>query len=145
MRYRFVDRVVSLELGDPPRIEVVKTFDVADDALTGPEGPRRVPNSLVLELLAMTGGHLIFRRLGSSRLPLLMKIPEFRVERAARPGDRLSARAELMGLSDVADSAAIAETSGTVYQGATLVASGRLLYLCVSVPGVDLSTYENHP
>jgi hypothetical protein len=39
MRYRFVDRVVSLELGDSPRIEVVKTFDFADDALTGPEGP----------------------------------------------------------------------------------------------------------
>jgi len=139
MRYRFIDRVVSLELGDPAHIEVVKAFSAGDDALSGPAGPRRVPNSMILELLAMTGGHLVFRRFNATRLPLLLKVPEARFECSVRPGDALAARATLIGVSDVAADAAVAEARGEVLQGATLVAAGRLLYLCVRVPGIDLA------
>jgi len=143
MRYRFVERVDSLKLGDPARIEVSKTFDANDDAFTGPAGPRCVPNSLVLELLATTGGYLAFRRLDRSRLPLLVKAPEVRFETPARPGDRLSARAELRGLSDPTEGVVMAETTGEVLVGTRRIASGRLLYACIAVPGVDLRAYED--
>src|SRR5437899_8851622 len=85
MRYRFIDKVVSLALDGRPRIEVEKTFHGDDDAFTGPSGPARVPASLLLELMAMTGGHLVFHHLGGNRLPLLLKVPECRFERAAGP------------------------------------------------------------
>lgn len=141
MRYRFVDEVVTLELGEAPRIEIRKTFDVADDALTGPDGPRVVPSSLVLELLAMAGGHLVFRHLGSRRLPLLLKVPELRIDCLPRPGIGVSARARLRGVSDMGDGISVAETEGEVQQAGAPVASGRCLYVCVTVPGVELTAY----
>lgn len=144
MRYRFVDEVVSLDLGTRPRIEVAKTFPAGDDALSGPLGRERVPNSLLLELLAMTGGHLAFRHDGSRRLPLLLKVRECRFEGAVRPGQRLRAVAHLEGISRVSDDAAMAEARGEVFADATPVASGHLLYICVAVPGVDLTAFETH-
>src|SRR5262249_60265397 len=97
MRYRFVDEIVSLALDGAPRIEVAKRFDPRDDVFGWPEGPERVPDSMLLELMAMTGGQLIFRHLGGSRLPLLLKVPECRVDGAAAAGGRLRARAAVGG------------------------------------------------
>ena len=48
MRYRFVDKVIALALDGQPRIEVEKTFHTDDDVFTGPSGPGRVPDSMVL-------------------------------------------------------------------------------------------------
>jgi hypothetical protein len=142
MRYRFVDEVLALELGDRPRIEVAKTFARGDDALSGPLGSDRVPNSLLLELLAMTGGHLAFRHGGARRLPLLLKVPDCRFEGVARPGERLRAIAALAGTSTLSEGAGMAEATGEVFAGTTRVAAGRLLYLCVAIPGVDLAAFE---
>ena len=75
MRYQFVDEIVSLALDGTPRIEVAKRFDLDDDVCGGPQGPDRVPESMLLELMAMTGGQLIYRHLRGSRLPLLSKCP----------------------------------------------------------------------
>jgi len=141
MRYRFVDDVLALELGPRPRIEVTKTFAPGDDSLSGPLGAERVPNSLVLELLAMTGGHLAFRHGGSRRLPLLLKVPECRFEAIARPGTRLRALAALEGMSEVSEQAVMAEATGEVFAGAERVAAGRLLYVCVAVPDADLAAF----
>ena len=141
MRYRFVDEVIALELGQAPRIEIAKTFARDDDALTGPLGPDRVPNALVLELLAMTGGHLAFRHGGGRRLPLLLKVPECRFESPVRPGEPLRAIAHLEGTSDLSDDAGMAEARVEAFSNASRVATGRLLYLCVAVPGVDLAAF----
>jgi hypothetical protein len=141
MRYRFIDEVLALELGDAPRIEVAKTFATGDDAFSGPLGEDRVPNSLLLELLAMTGGHLAFRHGGARRLPLLLKVPECRFDGVARPGERLRARASLAGMSALSDDAAMAEAHGEVFADGARIAAGRLLYLCVAVPGVDLGAF----
>ncbi|MBM4439446.1 MAG: hypothetical protein FJ027_03430 [Candidatus Rokubacteria bacterium] len=141
MRYRFVDEVLSLDLGARPRLEVAKTFAPGDDALSGPLGPDRVPNSLMLELLAMTGGHLAFRHSGARRLPLLLKVPHCRFDSVARAGERLRAVAELQGTSTLSDEAAMAEATAEVFAGDRCVAAGRLLYLCVAVPGVDLAAF----
>jgi hypothetical protein len=141
MRYQFIDEVLSLDLGPQPRIEVAKTFAVDDDGVSGPLGPNRIPNSLILELLAMTGGRLAFHHGGARRLPLLLKVPECRFEAPARPGQRLRAVARLEGTSTLSDDAGMAEAHVEVFAGATRIAAGRLLYLCVAVPGVELAAF----
>ena len=141
MRYRFIDEVLTLDLGARPRIEVAKTFAPGDDAFSGPLGGDRVPNALLLELLAMTGGHLAFRHGGSRRVPLLLKVPDVRFEGSAHAGQRLRATATLEGTSALSDDAGMAEASVEAFADGTRVASGRLLYLCVGVPGVDLAAF----
>ena len=145
MRYRFIDKVVSLDLDGRPRIEVEKTFHGDDDVFSGPSGPGRVPDSLVLELMAMTGGHLVFRQMGGGRLPLLLKVAECRFEGGARPDVVLRAMAELGGVSAISDDASVAEASTEVYAGEERLATGTLLYVCVRVPGVDLAAWEAAP
>ncbi|MEX2147754.1 MAG: hypothetical protein WED01_12155 [Candidatus Rokuibacteriota bacterium] len=142
MRYRFIDEVVVLQTDGPARIEVRKTFAAGDDAFSGPLGPDQVPNSLLLELLAMTGGHLVFRCLDRGRLPLLLKVQECRFEGRARPGVPLQARASLNGLDgDGSAPTVVAETSGEVLAAGALVAAARLLFVCVRVPATDLAAF----
>jgi len=52
MRHQFVDEIVSLALAGAPRIEVAKRFERNDDVFGGPQGPDRVPESMLLELEA---------------------------------------------------------------------------------------------
>src|SRR5256885_14303609 len=99
MRYQFVDDILSLALDGVPRIEVAKRFVAGDDVFSGPHDVDRVPESMLLELMAMTGGHLVFRPLGEHRLPLLLKVPECRFDGFAAAGQRLRAGAGLRGVS----------------------------------------------
>jgi hypothetical protein len=137
-RYQFIDEVVALELRPRPQIEVRKTF-LPDDIGPGLSDPSRVPPSLLLELMAMTGGRLLFHHLWESRLPLLMKVPDCRFERVARIGSLLHSRAELQGISAVTDDAIMAEANTEVFVGTERIVWGRLLYYCVTVPRVNLS------
>ena len=99
----------------------------------GPLGPARVPNSMVLELLAMTGGHLAFRHLGARRLPLLLKVPECRFEGVgASAGDRLRAVATLAGSRPVSDGTSVAETESEVFASDTPIATGDAHCSCAS-------------
>lgn len=139
MTYRFIDEIVSLQTGDPATIAVRKTFAPGDDVLSGPLGPDRVPNSMLLELLAMTGGHLLFTRLDRRRLPLLLKVRECRFEGIARPGVRLEARASLHGVGTAAAGGTLAETSGEVLADGARMAAAQLLFLCVDVPALAAS------
>ena len=75
------------------------------------------------------------------RVPLLLKVPECRFDGVARPGERLRAVASLAGASALSEGATMAEASAEVFAGRTRVATGRLLYLCVTVPGVDLEAF----
>ena len=143
MRYRFIDEIVSLTLDGAPRIEVAKRFDPGDDVFSGPQGPRHVPESMLLELMAMTGGQLIFRHLGQGRLPLLLKVPECRFDGAASAGERLRAVATLRGLTSVADGTSVAETETEVYVETTQIARARLMFVCVEVPEIDLAQGVN--
>lgn len=139
MSYRFVDDIVALDLGERSRIEARMTFAPGHDGLSGPSGGDRVPNSLVLELLAMTGGHLLFERLGRQRLPLLLKVRDCRFENRAEPGVPLTAWAKLRGLSVASDDPLLAEIDGGVFAGSARIASGRLLYACVTIPKAALA------
>jgi 3-hydroxymyristoyl/3-hydroxydecanoyl-(acyl carrier protein) dehydratase len=139
MRYRFVDEIVSLALGDSPRIEVAKRFDRDDDVFSGPRGAGRVPESMLLELMAMTAGQLVYRHLGQSRLPLLLKVPECRFEGVASAGDELRAVATLRGVASVADGTSVAETETAVYTEGRPIARATLMFVCVETPPGDLA------
>ena len=139
MRYRFVDEIVALTLDGDARIEVVKRFDAGDDVFSGPGGAERVPESMLLELMAMTGGQLVFRRLGGARLPMLLKAPQCRFEASARAGEPLRAIATLCGVASVADGTSVAETECEVYVEGRRVAHARLMFACLTVSGVDLA------
>src|SRR5438093_7106257 len=139
MRYRFVDEILSLALHGAPRIEVAKCFDAGEDVFSGWQGPDRVPESMLLELMAMTGGHLIFRHLAGGLLPLLLKVPECRFDDAASAGERLRAGAALRGVSSVADGTSVAETEAWVSHDTRPIARARVMFVCVSVPGIDLA------
>src|SRR5256714_7895963 len=126
MRYRFIDKITSLTLDGEPRIEVAKTFDAGDDAFSGPSGQARVPESLLLELMAMTGGQLIFRHLGEHRLPLLLQVPERRFDRVVGPGVGLRAVAALRGASEVADDTTVVAAATAPYPAGEPVAAAVL-------------------
>jgi hypothetical protein len=142
MRYRFIDEVVAVSLGDPAHIEVVKTFHRGDDALSGPLGPDRVPTSLLLELQAMTAGHLLWERLGQRLLPLLLKVEDCRFEGWARPDIRLRALADLHGIVDNADGSAVAEASAEVFDNESRLAQSRLLFVCVPLSAKQCAALE---
>jgi len=59
MRYRFVNEIVSLALDGARRIEVAERFDPDDGVFCLADGPRRVPESMPLEPMAMTAGQPI--------------------------------------------------------------------------------------
>lgn len=138
MRYHFLDEIVSLTLDGVPRIEVSKRFDPDNDVFRGPAGPRRVPESMLLELMAMTAGQLIARRL-EQRLPLLLKVPECRFDGGATAGQRLRAVAELAAATLVADGPAVAEAGTVVYAGSHAIARARLLFACVDATSIGLA------
>jgi hypothetical protein len=137
MRYRFLDEIIALTLDGDARIEVAKRFGAGDDVFSGPGGADRVPESMLLELMAMTGGHLVFRRLGGSRLPMLLKVPQCRFEAPARAGERLRAVATLCGVSSVADGTSVAEAETQVFVETGRIAHARLMFVCMSVAGID--------
>src|SRR2546423_5310967 len=103
MRYRFIDKITSLTLDGEPRIEVAKTFDAGDDAFSGPSGQARVPESLLLELMAMTGGQLIFPHLWGDRLAFLLEVPQCRFDPGGGPGIALRALAAPPGAPEGCD------------------------------------------
>ena len=138
MNYRFIDEVVAFEAGATARLEVAKCFPVESDALSGPLGPDRVPSSLILELMATTGGHLIVRCLARPRLPLLVVVRDCTFATPARPGAMLRASAWL-ALADAADALdAMVELRAEVRDGDRAIAAAQLRYLCVALP-------EDHP
>jgi len=127
MRYRFIDEIV---------------FDAADEALSGPSGRRRVPPSLVLELMAMTGGRRLVEHFTGRRLPLLLRVSECRFDGPARPGTRLRATADIRGVSAVSEDVAVAEASTAVFAEGERIATGTLMYVCAAVPGIDLDAWR---
>lgn len=138
MKYQFIDEVVAFEPGTTARLEVAKRFPPDDDALSGPLGTDRVPSSLILELMATTGGHLIVRCLTRPRLPLLLVVRDCTFAAPARPAVTLRAIAwlEVAGVDAPAD--AMVELRAEVHDGDRPIAAARLRYLCVALP-------EDHP
>lgn len=137
MRYQFIDRVVTFDAQRPPRMTVAKLFPAADDCFTGPDSDT-VPVSLLIEVLAMAGGHLILRSTADDRLPLLLKVENAIVSGRVEPGETVLATVTLRGTAGEEDVATVAQADGEASVSGRPVLRCRLLYACVRVPGINL-------
>ncbi len=139
MSYRFIDRVIALDPGPPATIRIAKTFPPEDPCVSGPIHTDRVPASMILEALAMSGGHLIFHQAADGTVPFLLKVEEASFTRSVSPGELLEVRAEILAVSKGLNGVGIAQTRGVVLAGGEQVADARLLYARIRVPGLETS------
>lgn len=136
MRYQFVDRVLVFDAARGPTMTVAKMFPATDDCFSGPV-PDAVPVSLLVETVAMAGGHLIIRATAGDRLPLLLKLEDVIVSGRVRPGDTVTATVRLRGRTEDAGVAAAVGAEGELAVSGRCVVRCRLLYACVRVPGLN--------
>lgn len=137
MRYQFADRVLAFDAARGPTMTVAKMFPATGDCFTGPE-PDAVPVSLLVETVAMAGGHLIVRATAGDRLPLLLKVEDAIVSGRVRPGETVTATVTLRGRTEDAGVAAAVGAEGELSVSGSFVLRCRLLYACVRVPGLNV-------
>lgn len=90
-----VDRILERESGR--RVVAEKLVTAAESLMrNSASGPFRVPQTLLLEMLAQTGGFLEADSLHGTAI-FLAGVPEARFEAPALPGDRLRLEVEVEG------------------------------------------------
>jgi len=88
MRWFWIDRFLEFRSGQFAK--AVKNVSLAEDHLHDHfPGYPLMPNSLVVEGLAQTGGLLVCEHSGFREKVVLAKVPQVRFCREARPGDTL--------------------------------------------------------
>jgi 3-hydroxymyristoyl/3-hydroxydecanoyl-(acyl carrier protein) dehydratase len=138
MRYRFIDRVLSVDPG-AGTIRTCKLFPRSEDYLDGTfRLDAEVPPSLVLEALAAAGALLLAIRTRYDGHGILLKVPRAVFPRTVRGGDRMTVEAEIGELQGVGGGGAATQGPGMAQMCArarvedALVAEADLLFLCVS-------------
>ena len=141
MRFRFIDRVVSLEKGATSKLVVTKSFPLSDEFTVGhPQRPGEIPTCLILEALATSGVRLVYAHTDEQVVGVLMKVEEARILSSVRAGEEIVVHTELIGLQPSAkDSVGLARTHGQAFVGERLVTEGRLVLLCFSKTGFEIS------
>lgn len=108
MRWIWIDRFIEFESGR--RAQAIKNVTLAEDHLHDhfPGNPI-MPNSLILEGVAQTGGLLVGEVNGFEEKVILAKVPKAVFHLPALPGDQLRYTAEIVDLR--ADGAMVNATS----------------------------------
>jgi 3-hydroxymyristoyl/3-hydroxydecanoyl-(acyl carrier protein) dehydratase len=137
MRFRFIDRVISFDGGDRPRIVTAKLFAESDEYTEGhPQRPGEIPNCLILEALATSGVRLVYSQTGEQVVGVLLRIEEAKILSSVAAGEELVVRTELLGLQPEAHkSVGLARTQGRGLVGDREVAEARLVLLCFPKDG----------
>jgi len=141
MRFRFIDRVISFEGGDRPRIATAKHFAESDEYTEGhPQRPGEIPTCLILEALATSGVRLVYSQTGEQVVGVLLRIEEAKILSPVAAGEEIVVHTELLGLQPEArKSAGLARTHGRAFVGDREVAEARLVLLCFPKDGFNLS------
>lgn len=123
MRWFFIDRLVSIEKG--VRALALKNIALGEEYLHDlyPGFPY-LPNSLVIESMAQTGGVLVGHALDFKYPIVLAKIESASFDGFARPGDQLQICAVLNEMKE-----GVCRVEGTVSVGARRFASARLMFV----------------
>jgi 3-hydroxymyristoyl/3-hydroxydecanoyl-(acyl carrier protein) dehydratase len=138
MRYRFVDRIVAVDVA-AGTIRTCKVFSRTEDYLDGtfrPEGD--VPASLLLETLTQAGATLLAARTRYDGHGILLKVPRAAFHATVRAGDRLTVEAVIRGLADAdaaeggSPGASMADVTARGLVDGVVVAEADLLFLCIS-------------
>lgn len=95
MRWFLIDRILDIEKGKFAR--AVKNITLGEDFLYGhfPSFPV-MPNSLIIESIAQTGGILVGHINGFKYKVILAKIEKAVFSEMARPGDQIILEAEIL-------------------------------------------------
>jgi len=128
MRWYWIDRFLEFESGR--RAKAVKNISLAEDHLHDHfPGCPLMPNSLVIEGLAQTGGLLVCEYNAFEEKVVLAKISKARFYCPALPGDTLTYTTTVDYIKD--DGARISATS---HKGDTLHAEAELMFAHLSDP-----------
>ncbi|MBI4488543.1 MAG: hypothetical protein HY694_05620 [Deltaproteobacteria bacterium] len=141
MRFRFIDRVISFERGERPRLVTAKAFPQSDEFTEGhPQRPGEIPTCLVLEALATSGVHLVYTQTGERVVGVLLRVVEAKIFSPVAAGEEVVVETELLGLQPAAEeSVGLAQTQGRVFVGDRQVAEARLVLLCFPKDGFETS------
>ncbi|MGD9648018.1 MAG: 3-hydroxyacyl-ACP dehydratase FabZ family protein [Pirellulales bacterium] len=108
MRWIWIDRFIEFESGR--RARAIKNVTLAEDHLHDHfYGYPVMPNSLILEGLAQTGGILVGEHSNFEEKVILAKVPKVIFHLPALPGDTLTYTAEVEAIND--DGARVNATS----------------------------------
>jgi len=122
MRWIWIDRFIDFQSGKSAR--AIKNVTLAEEYLHDHfPGHPVMPNSLIIEGIAQTGGLLVGEYNAFEEKVILAKIGKARFHRPARPGDTLTYSTEVQYINE--DGASITATS---HVGETLQAEVELLF-----------------
>ena len=126
MRWYWIDRFLEFESGRYAK--AVKNISLAEDHMHDhyPDYPL-IPNSLVIEGMAQTGGLLVCEYNQFAERVVLAKIPKARFYGEARPGDTLIYETKLEFIKDEG-----AMVSATSHKGGQLHAEMEIVFAHVS-------------
>jgi 3-hydroxyacyl-[acyl-carrier-protein] dehydratase len=128
MRWFWIDRFIEFESGK--RAKAVKCVSLAEDYLHD-HFPRHpvVPNALIIEGMAQTGGLLVCEHNEFTEKVILAKIPKVQFFCEATPGDTLTYAVQIEYLKD--EGAAVTATS---HIGEVLQAQAELVFAHLNAP-----------
>lgn len=122
MRWMWIDRFVEFERGK--RARSIKNVSLAEEHLHDHfPGFPVMPNTLILEGLAQTGGILLGEMNDFEHVVVLAKVPKMTFRSWATPGDTLTYEAVL---TDARDEGGMVEVTARV--GDRLVAEGEIVF-----------------
>lgn len=122
MRWMWIDRFTEFESGK--RARSIKNVTLAEDHLHDHfPGFPIMPNTLILEGLAQTGGILLGEVNDFENVVVLAKVPKMTFHSWATPGDTLTYEAVL---TDARDEGGMVEVTAKV--GERLVAEGEIVF-----------------
>jgi 3-hydroxyacyl-[acyl-carrier-protein] dehydratase len=137
MRWIWIDRFIEFESGR--RARAVKNLSLAEEHLHDHFfGHPVMPNSLITEGLAQTGGILVGEHGNFQEKVVLAKIPKARFHFAARPGDTLIYTTEVEYIKS--DGAMVSATS---HVGDELQAEMEIVFAHLDAKQVDLSRFRS--
>ncbi len=141
MRFRLIDRVISFENGDNPRLVTAKAFPHCDEFTLGyPQRPGEVPTCLILESLAASGVRLVYACTDGAVVGLLLKVEVAQILAPLLAGEELVVETELLGLqAEARQGVGVAQTRGRASAGDRLVAEARMVLLCFPKDGFETS------
>jgi 3-hydroxyacyl-[acyl-carrier-protein] dehydratase len=136
MRWFWIDRFTEFESGR--RAAALKNVSLAEEHLHDHfPGAPLMPNSLIIEGLAQTGGLLVAEHGGFEERVVLAKVAKARFYFAAVPGDTLEYR---VTIEDIHKDGAI--VSGTSHVGARLQAEVQIFFAHLAEAAAGKSLFD---
>ncbi len=131
MRWSWIDRFIEFESGRCAK--AIKNISLAEDHLHDhfPNYPM-IPNSLVIEGLAQTGGLLVCEHNHFAEKVILAKIPKAEFFFEARPGDTLTYTARIEYIKEEG-----AMVHATSHKGDALHAEAEIVFVHLNDPRTD--------